>query len=60
VDSTSLSRPRRARKARTLDGKFGAARLRYFRGELAPEEEQSFERLCLLLDRLHKQMREEA
>lgn len=42
------------RRARTLRGKFGSLERRYFQGRLDQVQERAFERLCLDLSHLYK------
>ena len=42
------------RRARTLRGKFGSLERRYIQGRLDEVQEEDFERLCLDMSRLYK------
>jgi hypothetical protein len=59
VDRASVAQPkgRRGRRARTNRGRFGSLELRYFRGDLSPSEEESFEAICYQMHRLYLAVR---
>lgn len=45
------------RRARTLRGKFGSLEKRYLQGRLDEGQEEAFERLCLDMHHLYKDLR---